>query len=231
MNTSHHNKRWHPNLGTLQATFYNVFLSYEFDNQTLFAIAEKAGVSKETAENMLMSIAVHRVDAKKILAAFSEYTGKEYRLDNVRVSLLPTFHEVCEDTKVTIETLTIATTRVSRQVFELLLADKPVTEVQASLGLQTLTFITGRKYSLANVDVRIEEPENKSDVARTLQRINEEYESTQRGMYGLKEGTTRHQFITAGMERIADTILGLPENQREQVLIHLNNESTDTATP
>jgi hypothetical protein len=43
---------------------------------------------------------------------------------------------------------------------------------------------------------------NNSEVARLVAQICTEYEAAQRGMYGLREGTARHQFINAKMERI-----------------------------
>jgi len=42
--------------------------------------------------------------------------------------------------------------------------------------------------------------ENKSEVARILQQIAEEYEAGQQALYGQANGTTRHRFITARME-------------------------------
>lgn len=44
--------------------------------------------------------------------------------------------------------------------------------------------------------------ENKSEVARLRQRIEEEYEAAWQGLYGLREGTAKHEFITARMEQM-----------------------------
>lgn len=44
--------------------------------------------------------------------------------------------------------------------------------------------------------------EQRSEVARLLSRISDEYEAAQRGMSGLSCGTTRHEFITARMEHM-----------------------------
>jgi hypothetical protein len=41
-----------------------------------------------------------------------------------------------------------------------------------------------------------------SEVARLVAQICTEYEAAQRGMYSLREGSARHQFINAKMERI-----------------------------
>lgn len=42
----------------------------------------------------------------------------------------------------------------------------------------------------------------RSEVARLLSQISEEYEAAQRGLSGLSYGTLRHDFITARMENI-----------------------------
>ncbi len=44
--------------------------------------------------------------------------------------------------------------------------------------------------------------EQGSEVARLLAQINAEYEAAQRGLSGLACGTSRHDFITARMERM-----------------------------
>ncbi len=42
----------------------------------------------------------------------------------------------------------------------------------------------------------------RSEVARLLSQISEEYEAAQRGLSGLSSGTSRHDFITTRMENI-----------------------------
>lgn len=44
--------------------------------------------------------------------------------------------------------------------------------------------------------------EQRSEVARLLKQIAEEYEAAQRGLTGLAFGTARHDFITARMENM-----------------------------
>ncbi len=46
--------------------------------------------------------------------------------------------------------------------------------------------------------------EQRSEVARLLAQINEEYEAAQRGLAGLAQGISQHQFITRRMERIGE---------------------------
>ena len=44
--------------------------------------------------------------------------------------------------------------------------------------------------------------ENKSEVARLMEQIKAEHESAQRGLTGIAEGTAKHLFINAHMERM-----------------------------
>jgi hypothetical protein len=44
--------------------------------------------------------------------------------------------------------------------------------------------------------------DNKSDVSRILKQIEQEYESSKRGLEGLASGTTRHDFIQQRAENI-----------------------------
>jgi len=46
--------------------------------------------------------------------------------------------------------------------------------------------------------------EQHSEVAWLLTQINAEYEAAQRGLAGLAQGISRHQFITRRMERIGE---------------------------
>jgi hypothetical protein len=46
--------------------------------------------------------------------------------------------------------------------------------------------------------------EGKSEVAALRQRIEQEYEAAQSGLFGLAQGTARHAWITARTERLAE---------------------------
>jgi hypothetical protein len=46
------------------------------------------------------------------------------------------------------------------------------------------------------------EPTCKSEVARQLEQIKQQYEAAQRGLSGLAQGTARHAFIATKMKRI-----------------------------
>jgi hypothetical protein len=44
--------------------------------------------------------------------------------------------------------------------------------------------------------------EQRSEVARLLSQISDEYEAAQRGLHGLSYGMSQHEFITARMEHM-----------------------------
>jgi hypothetical protein len=46
----------------------------------------------------------------------------------------------------------------------------------------------------------------KSEVAQLLEQIELEYQGARNGLQGLSEGSTRHEVITAKMERVADRV-------------------------
>ncbi len=54
-----------------------------------------------------------------------------------------------------------------------------------------------------------DQEENKSEVARLLRKIQEEYEAAKSGLTGLALGTAQHAFITAKMENIEDARVDL----------------------
>jgi hypothetical protein len=68
----------------------------------------------------------------------------------------------------------------------------------------------------------MEEPANKSDIARLRQQIAAEYEAAVRGLHGLSQGTAQHAFITQRMERMAachETLKGLVGEQEASKLL------------
>lgn len=46
--------------------------------------------------------------------------------------------------------------------------------------------------------------ENKSEVARLRERLELEYQAAEWGLHGFAAGVSRHEFITAKMERMGD---------------------------
>ena len=57
-------------------------------------------------------------------------------------------------------------------------------------------------YGQEERDQKLDERENKSEVARLMRQIELEYEAAQRGMYGFAACTAKHEFITARMENM-----------------------------
>ncbi len=53
--------------------------------------------------------------------------------------------------------------------------------------------------------------EQRSEVARLLTQISEEYEAAQRGLTGLSYGTSQHEFITARMENMGRNLRELQD--------------------
>ena len=142
-------------LPVIKPTFYNAVLLYNVDYPTLQEIAKRANVTQETMNNMFTSVAIHRVDAKKILAAFSEYTGVTWTLDNVRVGLLPTFEDIC--TQHRLDGLSLATeSDVPYAVFDMMLTGTPVSSEDAQRVLAEVRRETGKTYTFDNVDIVLE---------------------------------------------------------------------------
>lgn len=158
MDTSHqkhHTENLPAILGT-KPTFYVVFLSYHYDDEILDKLAGMAKVPIAAVRDMFSSIAIRRKEAEKILVAFSEVTGKTWTFDNVKVSLLPTFKEVCTTHGLDIYKLAMESNRIPYAVFDMMLEGEPVSEIDARLALQRLTFATNLQYTLYNVDVALE---------------------------------------------------------------------------
>ena len=74
-----------PPIPAIKPTFFNVVALYDFDYTTLELLTTMAGVEQHIVNMMYTTVAIHRADAAKILAAFSEYTQYTYTFDNVKV--------------------------------------------------------------------------------------------------------------------------------------------------
>jgi hypothetical protein len=157
MNTSQ--QQWQPSskvISTIKPIFYNAVLMYNLDYPTLQALAEMAKVEQGVVDAMFTTVAVHRTDALKVLAAFSEYTGVTWTLDNVKVALLPTFADICEQHKLNIHELTLQLDRVEELpfcTFDMMLENTPVLLKDASIVLDFISTLTKEHYSLENVDI------------------------------------------------------------------------------
>ena len=74
----------------------------------------------------------------------------------------------------------------------------------------------------------------RSEVARLLNQMREEYEAARRGLSGLAQGTSRHCFITARMENMGklhsqlDALVG---DEAIALVVHCLESCSDTSTP
>src|SRR5258706_8043539 len=68
-----------------------------------------------------------------------------------------------------------------------------------------------------------------SEVARLRQQIEQEYEAAHRGLFGLSQGTVRHDFIQAKMERVEahhqELVCLVGEKEAAALLCQINDES------
>jgi hypothetical protein len=110
---------------------------------------------------------------------------------------------------------------VSATVVSHMLEGVPVLRSEATRVLSTLSRLMGddSAYSLDNVKIAVAPDASfQSEVARILAQIDTETEAMMRGLYGLAEGTSRHEVITAKW----DTVISRHYDQLT---------STDNATP
>jgi hypothetical protein len=134
--------------------FYDLCLTYEFDDQALQEIANISGMHKSVVDAMFVSVLVRRADALKVLAAFSQYTGKAWNLDNVKVALIPTFQELHTTHNFDLATLSTHS-GVPLTTLDMLLNDQPIPTRDARLVLQMASRLTGQDYTLETVDIKL----------------------------------------------------------------------------
>ena len=147
-----------PQLTTQQAKqlFYNLCVAYDLDDQALQDIANMAGVDKGVVNTMFVSIAVCRVEAEKVLMAFSEYTGKTWNFDTVKVALMPTFADLQEKHQLDLARLAIGA-GVPYAILDMMLSGHAISQQNAMLVLQMASRLTGENYTIDNVDIPLEE--------------------------------------------------------------------------
>ncbi|HZS76498.1 MAG TPA: hypothetical protein VFA41_07775 [Ktedonobacteraceae bacterium] len=67
-----------------------------------------------------------------------------------------------------------------------------------------------------------------SEIAQLRQRIELEHQAAQRGLTGLALGTSKHEFITARMQRSAERLLKLiQEGKHQEVEAIMNHPNWD----
>ena len=136
--------------------FYNLCVAYDFDNETLQKIADMASVHKGIVDTMFVSVAVRRVEAEKVLMAFSEYTGKTWTLSNVRVAIMPTIAELHAEHQFDLARLATSA-GVPFATIDMMLSGHAVIRQDAMLVLQMVSLLKGERYTLNTVDVLINE--------------------------------------------------------------------------
>lgn len=137
----------------LKQPFFNIFALYDFDYTTLELLATMAGVEQHIVNAMYTTVAIHRADALKILAAFSKHTQHTYTFDNVKVALHPTFTELVSAHNLDISQLATCA-GIPDTVIDSLLIDQPIPIPDAHLVLQAVSRLSGHTYTLENVDIR-----------------------------------------------------------------------------
>ena len=135
--------------------FYNLCVAYDLDEQALQKIADMAGIHKGVVNTMFVSVAVRRVEAEKVLVAFSEYTGKKWTLSNVKVALMPTFADLHATHHFDLARLAISA-GVPFAALDMMLIGNAVSSQEARLVLQMASRLAGEIYTLDTVDVPIE---------------------------------------------------------------------------
>ncbi len=68
--------------------------------------------------------------------------------------------------------------------------------------------------------------EQRSEVARLLMQINDEYEAARRGLSGLSYGNARHEFITARLEHMGQLHNALHELVGDEAIAMIAEELT-----
>lgn len=138
-------------MNTLKPRFFYLCGRFHIDAIGLQDIAHKANVHNFVVNAMFLNDRVS--DAEKVLTAFSERTNTTYTLDNVQVSLLPTFKEIYERHHFDLATLSTGSS-IPSAIIDMMLVDEPVPIQEARLVLQMASRLSRQNYSLETVDVR-----------------------------------------------------------------------------
>ena len=131
-------------------------------------IAEVAGVPRYVLNEMLLGNPVARIDAEKVLAIISHYTGKTWTLDTVAVPVLapelavtnnhatkPTFQQLREQCHFDIIALAYQANVQPQMVYYMLLGE-PIPRDDAAMVLKAYSGHAGTSYTLDTTDVCLE---------------------------------------------------------------------------
>ena len=136
--------------------FYNLCLAYGFDDDTLQKLADMSKINKTIVDAMFVSIAVRRVEDGKVLMAFSEYTGKTWGFNNVKVALMQTFADLHAEHQFDLPRLATSA-GVPFAILNKMIMGYAVSSQEARLVLQMVSHYIRMPLTLENVDVLINE--------------------------------------------------------------------------
>jgi hypothetical protein len=121
----------------------------------------------------------------------------------------PKFHDLCTGYHLSYNTMTriAEQAKVSQKVMEDMYLGQPVSRSNALEILKAFSEAVDCPWTLETVNVSVlAEQENKSEIARLRQQIDDEITAARQGLQGLAQGRARHLFITKRMMSIMDHI-------------------------
>jgi len=135
---------------------------------------------------------------------------------------LPTFSDICRSHKVD-PSLLMRQADVSSAVVDQMYysVDHPVSRVDAEKVLGVLSKVTEQNYTLESVYVPIviSAHEIQSEVAWTMQQIDQETEASRLALYGLAE-TAQHERLKKHTENMAQQVIALHKKGGDEA-VHL----------
>ena len=131
-----------------------LFLLYRLTYDTDDHILQRSQIWQvlQHRDSMIRECCIRRVDAEKILAAFSAYTGGTWSFDNVKVALLPTFSDLHTIHNFNLDTLA-KDAGVPYAVLDMMLTGHAVSPQDAHLVLQIASRLASKHYTLETVDI------------------------------------------------------------------------------
>jgi hypothetical protein len=87
-----------------------------------------------------------------------------------------------------------------------MIGNQPIPKEQAQKVLEKLSQIFNKEFTLETVYVALEEDALKSEIATLRLRIEAEYESARRGIFGPSQGISQHRFITKRIENMGKAV-------------------------
>ena len=143
---------------TKKPTFFEITAPYHKDEHMVYKMSVNQKVDARVMLKMIKGIAVRRAEAEQVLVAFSAYTDRTWDLDNAEVILMPTFKEVYDSYKLSLDDLT-GPSKFYQTAITQMLKGEPVLHAYAVKVLAALSEHVGKHYTLEIVDVVLIGPE------------------------------------------------------------------------